>query len=177
MSLSTAKPANGLLGRGPWSRGPWGRGSWGSGPWGCAQRGRRIALLLSIAVGLAWGAAHATIAAASSESERANPTLWQVDVTSDSNPATAGLSKAARLYLLGSIHVGPRGGWQLPAATLAHFEASDALVVEVDMRDGSPESQDDVVLRYGLLPGGARSQETELALVAKPRPSRYCPAP
>jgi uncharacterized protein YbaP (TraB family) len=28
------------------------------------------------------------------------------------------------------------------------------LVVEVDMREGSPEMQDDAVMRYGLLPGG-----------------------
>ncbi|MBW1883715.1 MAG: TraB/GumN family protein [Deltaproteobacteria bacterium] len=111
---------------------------------------RWIAALLWTAAGLACATADTVSAGSGPGVELAEPILWQVDVTTEDD----GQKKAGRLYLLGSIHVGPRGGWKLPAATLARFEASDALVVEVDMRAGSPEEQDDAVLRYGLLPGG-----------------------
>lgn len=80
----------------------------------------------------------------------AQPIFWQIDA-----PEVTGQASAGRLYLLGSIHVGPEGGWQLPAAILERFEASNALIVEIDMRDREAlESQDDLVLAHGLLPPG-----------------------
>lgn len=85
-----------------------------------------------------------------STAEPANPIFWQIDgVSSDGEP------NGQRLYLLGSIHVGPKGGWTLPASVMKRFEASKTLVVEVDMRDdGNPEDQDNLVLSHGLLPPG-----------------------
>lgn len=78
------------------------------------------------------------------------PIFWQIDA-----PPVEGETSAARLYLLGSIHVGPKGGWQLPPSILARFEASEALIVEVDMTNGdAPASQDNLVLAHGLLPPG-----------------------
>ncbi|MDP6979377.1 MAG: TraB/GumN family protein [Myxococcota bacterium] len=71
------------------------------------------------------------------------PAFWQIDGAS-----------GGRLFLLGSIHVGPVGGWKLPAEALALFDGSDALLVEADMREGSPAEQDDAVLRHALLPPG-----------------------
>ncbi len=121
-------------------------------PRSCRKLTRRVAALLWIAAALAIGPANGISAGSEPDADRAEPILWRVDVSTDGDPGDK--PKAGRLYLLGSIHVGPRSGWKLPAATLALFEASDALVVEIDMRGGSPETQDDAVLRYGLLPGG-----------------------
>ncbi len=102
-------------------------------------------------------------AAEASATERAEPVFWQIDQPKNKAGANAG-----RLYLLGSIHVGPRGGWQLPAATLARFASSNALIVEVDMQGGSPEEQDDAVLRYGLLaPGDSIKNHISPALYAE----------
>ena len=60
----------------------------------------------------------------------------------------------AELHLLGSMHFGPASGWHLPAAVEDAFEAADAVVVEVDLRQGdSPEVQA-LAVRYGVLPPG-----------------------
>lgn len=91
-----------------------------------------------------------TTASASEDGQNsAHPIFWQVD-----SKATPAGEAGSRLYLLGSIHVGPKEGWQLPASTLAHFEQASALVVEVDMSEGTDEQQDNAVLGYGLLPPG-----------------------
>jgi len=90
----------------------------------------------------------------------ATPTFWRVE-------GAAG----GELYLLGSIHVGPREGWILPGEVLAHFDRANTLFVEVDMRADSPEAQDDAVMRHALLPPGESiedhiSRETYEALAA-----------
>jgi len=108
--------------------------------------GQAIAALL---IAILFGCEEAT-AAPSVPNTTAHPIFWQVDA-----PGIAGQTKAARLYLLGSIHVGPKGGWQLPASIIERFEASEALIVEVDMSDRSgAESQENLVLAHGLLPAG-----------------------
>ncbi len=73
----------------------------------------------------------------------ADPAFWQIEGSS-----------GGRLFLLGSIHVGPVEGWKLPANVLTRFDSADALLVEVDMREGSPTEQDDAVLQHALLPPG-----------------------
>ena len=85
----------------------------------------------------------------SENSRRAKPILWQVDLS----PHHSG-EKAGRLYLLGSIHVGPPDGWQLCPEVMDLFDRADALVVEVDLRGPGAERQDEAVMRYGLLPAG-----------------------
>lgn len=80
------------------------------------------------------------IAAADRESQ---PASWQVE-----GPF------GGELFLLGSIHVGPKEGWTLPPEAMARFEAADALLVEVDMRGGNPEEQDAAVMRHAFLPPG-----------------------
>ena len=85
-----------------------------------------------------------------STTELANPIFWQIDgVSGDGEP------NGQRLYLLGSIHVGPKGGWTLPDSVMKRFEASKTLVVEIDMRDdANPEDQNKLILSHGLLPPG-----------------------
>jgi uncharacterized protein YbaP (TraB family) len=114
-------------------------------------------LRLAISITLAVSSALAIFAACSSDSaaktpmqRTAKPIFWQIDA-----PEVDGQPAPGRLYLLGSIHVGPKGGWELPASVVARFEASKALIVEVDMRSGkTPEEQDNAVLAHGLLPPG-----------------------
>ena len=114
---------------------------------------RSLALAVLPVLGLLLGAAPATFATSKPGVERAHPIFWQVDAQ-----AKDGESRAGRLYLLGSIHVGPVGGWQLPQFILKRFDSAAALIVEVDMRAGSPEEQDNAVLQHGLLPGGESIQ-------------------
>lgn len=108
---------------------------------------RPLVLAVVLGLGLALGTAPA--ATAKSGAESATPIFWQIEP-----PSSSGDSKAGRLYLLGSIHVGPKAGWQLPKSVLDRFESAKVLVVEVDMRAGTPEEQDNAVLQHGLLPGG-----------------------
>ncbi|MCP4039284.1 MAG: TraB/GumN family protein [bacterium] len=106
-----------------------------------AKRGKTLrAVVLCCAVLAALGGCEIASEPVMGERE-AQPIFWQIDG-----------AEGGRLYLLGSIHVGPQTGWILPSEIIERFEASDALVVEVDMREGSPERQDDAVLRHGLLP-------------------------
>ena len=79
---------------------------------------------------------------------RATPSVWRVTAADGSPPAPG------TLHLLGSIHVGPKHGWILPAGILEIYDASDALVVEVATGDERDEEADDLVLRYALLPTG-----------------------
>jgi uncharacterized protein YbaP (TraB family) len=81
------------------------------------------------------------------EDRHAAPIFWRVTSGNAAQPA-------ADLHLLGSIHVGPEKGWILPEPVMRAFDDADALVVEVDMSGEENEQQDDLVLRYGLLPPG-----------------------
>jgi uncharacterized protein YbaP (TraB family) len=102
-----------------------------------------------LGLGLSLGPVPATSASAKSVAESATPMFWQIEP-----PPSSGESNVGRLYLLGSIHVGPRAGWQLPQSVLDRFESAKVLVVEVDMRAGTPQEQDNAVPQHGLLPGG-----------------------
>ena len=58
------------------------------------------------------------------------------------------------LYLLGSIHVGPRGGWIYPESVGEAFDRAHALVVETDPNEVSPEVLSQMIQIYGQLPPG-----------------------
>ncbi len=118
--------------------------------------GVAIALLL----GLGGCEVAKTPAPIPANAREATPAFWRVEGAS-----------GGELFLLGSIHVGPREGWILPEDVLAHFDRSSTLIVEVDMREDSPEAQDDAVMRHALLAPGESvknhlSPETYAALEA-----------
>lgn len=110
---------------------------------------RAFTPVLLCVLGLLLGGAPGALATSKSNAERAKPIFWQIDA-----PTRDGQPKAGRLYLLGSIHVGPVGGWQLPRGILDRFDAATALIVEVDMRGGSAEKQDGLVRQRAMLPDG-----------------------
>lgn len=87
-------------------------------------------------------------ATAAASDRRASPAIWKVEPPAGAERATGAL------YLLGSIHVGPPGGWRLSPKTLALLDASDGLVVEIDETNQPVEARDDEILLYGLLPIG-----------------------
>ena len=60
----------------------------------------------------------------------------------------------ANLYVLGSIHVGPRRGWIYPASVLEAFQDAQALVVETDPQEVSPDVISQMIQIYGQLPPG-----------------------
>ena len=80
------------------------------------------------------------------EEQLAAPRLWQGAAA----PAASGGAQGS-LFLLGSIHVGPPGGWEFAPYVEEAFAAADVLVVEADLEAQDPEARDDATLRYGLL--------------------------
>ena len=60
----------------------------------------------------------------------------------------------ANLYVLGSIHVGPRRGWIYPPSVLKAFQDAQALVVETDPQEVSPDIISQMIQIYGQLPPG-----------------------
>ena len=68
----------------------------------------------------------------------------------------------ANLYLLGSIHVGPRAGWEYPGAVEQAFDNAHALVVEFNPEEISESGLEQMIRRYGQLPPG-RSLRNELS--------------
>ena len=58
------------------------------------------------------------------------------------------------LYVLGSIHVGPRQGWIYPKSVGEAFNQAHALVVETDPHEVSPEVLSQMIQIYGQLPPG-----------------------
>lgn len=72
--------------------------------------------------------------------DEAMPRFWHV---------TGGAG--ASLYLLGSVHLGPLGGWLYPRQIEEAFAGSNALVVELDPREVTPMRQQALVTRYGML--------------------------
>jgi len=88
-------------------------------------------LALAVACLLTSCAAPVSSPLASAPLGSSGPLFWHV---SDSNGGSG--------YLLGSIHVGPEGGWKLSPVIEEAFRDADVLVVEVDMR--SKEAQESV---------------------------------
>ncbi len=75
------------------------------------------------------------------------------------------------VYLFGSIHVGPDGGWAFPAPVEKAFARSKVMYVEFDARSFSEDSQALLLAEYGMLPPGVHlrdrlSKEQYAALVA-----------
>lgn len=60
----------------------------------------------------------------------------------------------ANLYVLGSIHIGPRRGWIYPETVTEAFNQAQALVVETDPKEVSPEIISQMIQIYGQLPPG-----------------------
>ncbi|WND03718.1 TraB/GumN family protein [Temperatibacter marinus] len=59
------------------------------------------------------------------------------------------------IYLMGTIHILPKGtNWQTNAIQEA-FDASDSLVVEVSQSTMTPADMQPLIMKYGLLPNGA----------------------
>lgn len=94
-----------------------------------------------------WGVFFLTLAsvwpALGAASVPLTPALWEVkDET------------GTRMYLFGSIHFGEPSMYPLPAAVLSAFEASDALVVEFDLRRLDPVTAAKAIATHGTLPAG-----------------------
>ena len=77
------------------------------------------------------------------------PPFWHVEGQGGTN-----------LYLLGSIHLGPRGGWQYPEAVEQAFANAHALVVEFNPEELSQEAVAQMIRRYGRLPHGRNLRST-----------------
>ena len=60
----------------------------------------------------------------------------------------------ADLYVLGAIHVGPRRGWIYPESVIQAFQEAQALVVETDPQEVSPDVISQMIQIYGQLPPG-----------------------
>ncbi len=80
--------------------------------------------------------------------QRATPAVWKVEAFEKSS------ANRGAIYLMGSIHVGPVGGWRLSPKLLETLDGADHLVVEVDEKNESAEDRDDVVLVYAMFPVG-----------------------
>jgi uncharacterized protein YbaP (TraB family) len=63
-------------------------------------------------------------------------------------------SPTTTVYLLGSIHVGDRSMYPLPAAVESAFASSKLLVVEVNPKKVEPAQMLEIVAKYGMLPAG-----------------------
>lgn len=97
---------------------------------GCASRGGALASLDELGA------------------DRAMPLFWRVEST-----------RGATLYLLGSVHLGPPGGWSYPPAVEQAFEDASALVVEVDPDELDERTRQLLLARYGMLSPGRRLQD------------------
>jgi uncharacterized protein YbaP (TraB family) len=73
----------------------------------------------------------------------ANPPFYKVEAPS-----------GATMYLLGSYHAGPPGGWKLPDDVEAAFARAETLVVEVDMTQVGRLRGGRGLRDYGQLPRG-----------------------
>jgi uncharacterized protein YbaP (TraB family) len=111
---------------------------------------RALVLLVLVATGCAGGLFQSEPKPPPLAPGEARPAFWRVE--SDSG---------ASLYLLGSIHFGPATGWVYPAPVLEAYDASSAVVVELDLEHLEPEAYRSLLMRYGLLPGPL-SLETQL---------------
>ena len=60
----------------------------------------------------------------------------------------------ASLYVVGGIHLGPKGGWAYPPGLLAALDSSTAVVVEVNVHEMSADTIQRMVGHYGHLPPG-----------------------
>ena len=67
--------------------------------------------------------------------------------------------EGASLALLGSLHLGPPEGWLFPPAVEHAFEASSALVVELDPEELAGTQLQLLIARYGMLPPGASLEQ------------------
>jgi len=74
----------------------------------------------------------------------ADPLFWRVEADG-----------GATLHLLGSIHFGPPGGWQLPAPVREALARSRTLVVEADDRGIDPATMQAIMMRHALAPAGS----------------------
>ena len=81
-------------------------------------------------------------------SDEAMPLFWRVET-----------ERGARLYLLGSLHLGPPGGWVYPPGIERAFAESTALAVEVDPAEAAGDAMRMLIARYGMLRPGARLQD------------------
>jgi len=75
--------------------------------------------------------------------------------------------RGAKLALLGTIHVGPEGGWSLPAEIDEAIAEASAFVLELDTRIITEEISSQAVVRHGLLPG-----DTPLSTIIGPETAR-----
>ena len=107
-----------------------------------APLARALLLLLVLGTGCEGGLFHREPPPPPLQPGEARPAFWRV-----SGPT------GATLYLLGSIHFGPATGWRYPIPIEEAYEASNALMVEMDLERLSPEIYRSLLMRYGLLPG------------------------
>jgi len=71
------------------------------------------------------------------------PLVWQISGGS-----------GASLYVLGSIHLGPAGGWQYPTGVMDALRDSSALVVEVNVHEIDSGTLQHLIDHYGHMPPG-----------------------
>lgn len=80
---------------------------------------------------------------------------WLVPVLAESTPAFWKVqSKTASVYLLGSMHFGAEDFYPLPEVVTEAFEASQILVVEVDITNIKPADAIASIMRHGRLGKG-----------------------
>ena len=60
----------------------------------------------------------------------------------------------ANLYVLGSIHLGPAGGWHYPTGIMDALKDSSALVVEVNVQEIDSGTIQHLIDHYGHMPPG-----------------------
>jgi uncharacterized protein YbaP (TraB family) len=114
------------------------------------MRIRRSFLLRIALLALLGGMSACTqIPAAQEETPRtATPLFWR---------ATSPEGRVA--YLLGSIHVGPAGGWTYPQTIEAAFSEATDLYVEFDARAFTELAQATLLAQYGALPPGVHLRD------------------
>jgi hypothetical protein len=112
---------------------------------------RRARRLVLIGLGLAFAACvqnpppgpEALEAAAEKGAIAADPLFWSVEPEG-----------GAAIYLLGSVHIGPREGWRMPERVRAAFRRSETLAVEVDPFAISPAEMMFATKRHTMAPDG-----------------------
>ena len=69
----------------------------------------------------------------------------------------------ATLYLLGTVHLGPSGGWDFDARIDADLAAADTFIMELDLRSLNNDALGTSIAKHAILPA-----ETELIDVISP---------
>lgn len=110
-------------------------------PMGCADA--PVPAVSARGPGTAAPSATAEPSAAAALDRSATPPFFRVDGGS-----------GATLFLLGTIHIGPTAGWQLPPPVEAALAKADRVVLEVDLRLATEEAVGTLVAEIALLGPG-----------------------